>query len=76
MNFPEYATIIKEHPVGLLLDDLAPETIVNSIQNLIDNPEVYNNLQNNCLEAREIFVWEKEAQKLEAFYENVFSPGK
>ena len=73
MNFPEYATIIKEHPVGLLLEDLAPETIVTSIQNIIDHPKVYDNLQNNCLAAREIFVWEKEALKLEAFYEQVFS---
>jgi glycosyltransferase involved in cell wall biosynthesis len=73
MNFPEYATIIKEHPVGLLLEDLAPETIVSSIQKIIDHPELYDNLQNNCLTAREIFVWEKEALKLEAFYEQVFS---
>jgi glycosyltransferase involved in cell wall biosynthesis len=76
MNFPEYATIIKEHPVGLLLEDLAPETIVSSIQKIIDHPEVYDNLQNNCLAAREIFVWEKEALKLEAFYEQVFSADK
>ena len=72
MNFPEYATIIKEHPVGLLLEDLAPETIVNSIQTLIEHPENYKTLQNNCLKAREVFVWEKEALKLEAFYKQVF----
>jgi len=76
MNFPEYATIIKEHPVGLLLDDLAPETIVDSIQKLIDTPDLYHNLQQNCLQARTIFVWEKEALKLEAFYENVFKDNK
>ena len=72
MNFPEYATIIKEHPVGLLLDDLAPEMIVSSIQNLIDHPNLYDKLQDNCLKAREVFVWEKEALKLTAFYEQVF----
>jgi len=76
MNFPEYASIIKEHPVGLLLDDLAPETIASSIQTLIDRPDLYANLQNNCLQAREIFVWEKEALKLTAFYEQVFSSKK
>jgi len=76
MNFPEYATIIKEHPVGLLLEDLSPETIVNSIQIIINNPDNYYKLQNNCLKARDIFVWEKEALKLEAFYEKVFKDNK
>lgn len=73
MNFPEYANIIKEHPVGLLLEDLAPATIVHSIQEIIEHPDVYDHLQEHCLKAREIFIWEKEALKLEAFYENVFS---
>lgn len=76
MNFPEYATIIKEHPVGLLLDDLTPKTIVRSIQALIEHPEVYDSLQDHCLKAREVFVWEKEALKLEAFYKQVFSVPK
>ncbi len=72
MNFPEYAMIIEEHPVGLLLDDLTPETIVSSIKKIIEQPEVYQTLQANCLKAREVFVWEKEAVKLEAFYKQVF----
>lgn len=73
MNFPEYAMIIEEHPVGLLLDDLTPETIVSSIKKIIEQPEVYQTLQANCLKAREVFVWEKEAVKLEAFYKQVFN---
>lgn len=72
MDFPEYAMIIEEHPVGLLLDDLTPETIVSSIKKIIEQPEVYQTLQANCLKAREVFVWEKEAVKLEAFYKQVF----
>lgn len=72
MNFPEYAMIIEEHPVGLLLDDLTPETIVSSIKKIIEQPEVYQTLQANCLKACEVFVWEKEAVKLEAFYKQVF----
>lgn len=76
MNFPEYATIIKEYPVGLLLDDLAPKTIVNSIQDLLNNPSLYADLQKNCLKAGAVFVWEKEALKLEAFYKKVFEEKK
>lgn len=76
MNFPEYATIINEHAVGLLLDDLVPETIVNHIQKLIDNPDVYYQLQHNCLEASAVFTWEKEALKLVAFYEAIFENKK
>lgn len=73
MNFPEYATIIKDHPVGLLLDDLETKTIVNSVQSLIDHPDFYLQLQHNCLEAGNVFIWEKEEQKLIAFYDTIFN---
>ena len=72
MNFPEYATIISQHKVGLLLDNLEINTIVETIQQLTKTPEYYHQIQENCLLAREEFVWEKEEVKLIAFYKAVF----
>lgn len=72
MNFPEYATIIKEYPVGLLLDNLASETIIKSIQKITNSPELYQQLQANCIIAQKKFIWEKEEVKLLAFYKHIF----
>jgi len=71
MNFPEYATILKTHKVGILLDDLQPQTIVKAINQLIEQPDYYEQLQQNCQQAAQKFIWEKEEQKLLAFYENI-----
>lgn len=68
MNFPEYAAITKQYPVGLLLDDLETATIVQTIQKILHNPQLYSQLQANCQQAREVFVWEKEKLKLIEFY--------
>jgi glycosyltransferase involved in cell wall biosynthesis len=73
MNFPEYASIVGKHKVGILLDDLKIETIVKSIQQLTKSSSLYVELQENCLVAREEFVWEKEELKLVAFYNNIWS---
>jgi len=73
MNFPEYANIVNEHPVGLLLEDLNPDTISQTVQSLLDNPNKYAALQNQCKSSREQFIWEKEEKKLIAFYQQVFS---
>ncbi len=73
MNFPEYATINGQYPVSVLLDDLEIDTIVNAIQRLRVEPDLYQNLQTTCKEARAVFVWEKEEQKLLRFYQTIFS---
>jgi len=72
MNFPEYASIVGRHKVGMLLDDLQTETIVQAIEQLTKNSNLYLELQENCLVAREEFVWEKEELKLVAFYNNIW----
>lgn len=71
MNFPEYANIVAEHPVGLLLEDLNPDTIVQTVQGLLNSPEQYAQLQAQCKISREHFVWEKEEEKLIAFYRKI-----
>ncbi len=72
MNFPEYAHLIQKHKVGLLLDNLEPETIVKAVQKLQNKPKFYQQLQTNCQAAAKEFVWEKEQKKLLAFYQKIF----
>ncbi len=72
MNFPEYSHIIKEHEVGILLNNLEKETISEAIKNLTKSHDYYQKLQQNCLIAAKEFVWEKEEIKLLEFYRQVF----
>ncbi|MDX1942698.1 MAG: glycosyltransferase [Saprospiraceae bacterium] len=71
MNFPEYNKINEKHDVFLLIEDLNIQRIITAIENLIKNKDLYNELRENCLEAKKIFVWEKEEEKLIALYNNL-----
>ncbi len=71
MDFPEYQQLNKLCKIFVLIDDLDIVTIKNTIQELLDNPILYNELHDNCLKAKEVFTWEKEAKKLLAIYRNI-----
>ncbi len=68
MNFPEYQKMNREFEVALLIDDLNPETIVNAVDRLLTEKDIYIRLRENCLLAREEWNWQKEEQKLLLFY--------
>ncbi len=72
MNFPEYQKLIKEKEVGILIDDLKKETIVKTVNVLLQDTVFYKKLKDNCREARKTWTWEKEEMKLLKFYERIF----
>jgi glycosyltransferase involved in cell wall biosynthesis len=71
-NFPEYQAINEAFEIGILLNDLQTETIVDSLKKLLDNPLKYNELKENCRKAKIVYTWEKEGAKLIAFYNAIF----
>lgn len=71
VNYPEYKRINDKFEVAYLLDDLAIETIVTAVNELLTNEKRYKQLQNNCLQARKTINWEEEAKKLVRFYDNI-----
>src|SRR5690606_35811495 len=64
MNYPEYKKINDKCQVALLINDLKPETIARSINNLLTNDVLYKQLQENCLKARAFLNWQQEEKKL------------
>ncbi|MEM1322036.1 MAG: glycosyltransferase family 4 protein [Bacteroidota bacterium] len=71
MNFPEYAAINRQYEVALLMDNLNPQQLAKAINRLLEQPELYAQLQANCrLAAREL-TWEKEQARLIAFYQRI-----
>jgi glycosyltransferase involved in cell wall biosynthesis len=72
-NFPEYITINNTYEIGLLLDDLKTETITSALQELLNNQLKYNELKQNCIQAKTVFTWENERIKLLQFYTAIFN---
>lgn len=73
MDFPEYRRIIKEYKVGLLLKNLEASALVGAIQSLQGNRRLLEELRQNCIRARTVFIWEKEERKLLNFYSNILA---
>lgn len=68
VNFPEYACINAELEIGVLVDDLAPETLSAAILKLITEEAYYQKLVNNCKLGKDIFNWEQEEKRLVEVY--------
>lgn len=71
MNFPEYAHIVAQYRVGLLVPDLQPQTLAQAIRQLQQNPDEYEAMRQECRRARSVFVWEEEEKKLRALYARI-----
>ena len=73
MNYPEYKKINDQFKIAELIDDLDPENIAKAINRLINNKELYFQLKQNCLLARQKLNWQKEKDRLLNFYEELFN---
>lgn len=74
MNYPENKKINNEYEIGLLIDDLKPDSIASAINRLLEDKQLYLRLQANCLKAREIYNWNYEEKKLVSFYKSITEP--
>ena len=72
MNFPEYQSINESFETAVLIDDLNEETIAGAINRLLNDRQLHDRLQQNCLKAREVLNWQEEEKKLILFYKKLF----
>jgi glycosyltransferase involved in cell wall biosynthesis len=68
VNYPAYAEINEKYKVALLINDLEPDTISNALNNLLTNDVLYQELESNCVKARQVYNWQEEQKKLIEFY--------
>jgi len=68
MDFPEYATHIKTLKVGLCIADLNAQAVKSAIKQILDNEALYVEMLEACEQARTIWTWEKEAEKLRSLF--------
>lgn len=64
----ELEKIITKHNVGLLIEDLSSESLTEKINLLKSDPELLNDLKNNCKTAALSENWEHESLKLAEIY--------
>jgi glycosyltransferase involved in cell wall biosynthesis len=73
VGYPEYKAINDEHDIALLIDETDENTIANAINRLIEDKELYADLQQNCIKARTVLNWEHEEIKLVEFWKMVIA---
>lgn len=71
MDFPEYHHLQEKYGVFHLLKELNPVVVATSINNLRPEMPYYNELRENCLQARKVLHWEEEQKILIQFYDQI-----
>jgi len=71
-NLPEIKKIITGYTVGLLIDNLQPDTIKKGLETIWKENERYLTLKVNAQKASNELNWENDASKLVNTYRNIF----
>lgn len=72
VDFPEYRRIVDKYPVALLTDVVNSNTIAFKLNRLLEDHDLYVQLQSNCMALISEYNWEKEEEKLKQCYEQLF----
>ena len=73
VDYPVYREINGQYRVALLVDDLSPENLAASLNNLLANDVLYQELRENCFRARTIYNWQNEEKYLLDFYQQILN---
>jgi glycosyltransferase involved in cell wall biosynthesis len=71
MSYPEYERLNNKYHTALTISDIKEGQIINAINRLLKNKDLYNQLKGNTQLAAEELNWEKEKQELLSFYDKV-----
>lgn len=67
-SMQEVKKLIDTHQIGMTLDEITPKSLVKSIQNILNNKELYQRWKANCKQAGQVETWEEEVKKLHKIY--------
>lgn len=73
MNFPEYQKINNQFKVAILLDSLSVESVIDAINKTMADEKLLYELEQNALNAREVYNWQHEEKILVDFYYRLFN---
>jgi glycosyltransferase involved in cell wall biosynthesis len=72
MSYPEYEKINQEFRVAVLLDKLSVEEVIETVNAMLSDHQLLEELHQNCLAAREIYCWQNEEKILVQLYRQIF----
>ena len=72
-NLPERKRIIDDYGVGVVLDDLSPENVGNTINNMLQESSKMEQFRQNCRNAASKLNWQEEEKILREIYFEVKS---
>jgi glycosyltransferase involved in cell wall biosynthesis len=71
VNYPVYKEINDKYHIAVLANDTSEKNLATLLNNLLVNEFEYNELQQNCLKARQELNWQQEEKKLLQFYKDL-----
>ncbi len=71
VNYPEYKTSNDAHNIALMIDDTKIETIAGALNSLLNDKELHEHLQQNCVNARKKLNWQEEEKVLIESYKRI-----
>ena len=75
VSFPVYKEINNQYEIAVCIDNQRSETITAALNQLLNDPELYERLQKQCLKARQVLNWQEEEAKLIEFWKSMSSSG-
>ncbi|MEN0002694.1 MAG: glycosyltransferase [Bacteroidota bacterium] len=69
--FPEYQALQQQYNTFIMLEELQPEALAQTIEATFADKVTYLKLRQNCLDARTQLCWEKEVEALLQVYETI-----
>ncbi|HNY62512.1 MAG TPA: glycosyltransferase family 4 protein [Bacteroidales bacterium] len=70
-NLPERKRIIETYEVGVVIDDLSPQSVATAINGILQDPKRYARYKENCVQATQELNWQKEELVLQKIYKNL-----
>lgn len=71
-NLPERKFITEKYGTGVVLLQLTPQTIADTVNKLIEDKDCYQTLKENCKQAATELTWENEEKIVKEIYGNLF----
>ena len=71
VNYPEYKAINDIYNIAYMIDDTTKETIAAALHTLLANDDLYEQLKESCVIARERLNWGAEEKILIDFYKTI-----
>ncbi len=70
-NIFEVQRVVKHYSIGLIIEDFNTKTLVQTINSLLENENLLNEMKLNCAKAKQIENWENEVMKLSEIYPEI-----